>query len=261
MAAAGVVQGICGEGDVSRSKTSRIGRATVQSYCLPCHSMSAVTDVRLSPQEWREIIEEMVELEAEIPPQKREIIYRYLVENFSTASTQPDAAPSSLERSSGSPDAARSAPAGERGTAEESDAASAEGTIAAGDPVAAGGPVAMGRRIYEDFGCDNCHTIDRIGAKGLQGPELGNAGAVLSRQEILAKLEDPRVFYADGYQDKYEENAMPLYDLTSDEIDALTAFLGSLRDGKLHTPRAILPETPPGPSPGPDADAQSGDTL
>ena len=235
VAATAVVQGIRGDDNVSRSMTSRLGRATVQSYCLPCHSLSAVTDVRLRPQEWREVIEEMVEIGAEIPPGKREIIYRYLVDQFSSGRTKSDDAPPPLHQSSGLPDAARIAPAEETGAKKVADM------------------VAAGRRVYEDFGCDNCHTIDGIGGRGLKGPELGNAGSVLSRREILTKLEDPGVFYADGFKENHEENTMPLYDLTVGELNALAAYLGSLRDGRLHTPRAIVPKAPPGSTPGPDA--------
>ncbi len=86
----------------------------------------------------------------------------------------------------------------------------------------------------------------------MKGPELGNAGSVLSRREILTKLEDPRVFYADGFKENHEENTMPLYDLTVGELDALADYLGSLRDGKVHTPRAIVPQASPGSTPGPD---------
>lgn len=232
VAAAAVIQGLCGEGDAGRPATSRLGRATVQSYCLPCHSMSAVTDVPLSPREWRAIIDEMVEIGAEIPPEKREIIYRYLVDHFSSERPKPDDALPPLQGSSRPPGAARSTPAGGSG---------AESTA---------GAVAEGRRIYEDFGCDNCHTIEGIGGRGLQGPELGNAGAVLSRRQIRTKLENPGAFYADGFKEKYEENMMPLYDLTAGELHALAVYLGSLRDGKLHTPRAIVPQAPPGPAPG-----------
>ncbi len=206
------------------SFVSRRGKATVQSYCLPCHSLSAITDVRLKPDEWNEVMEEMVEIGMKVSPETRRIIYAYLVEHYSPIETRP-----------------------ERSQPEQTKKPPTERTKPDRKPFVEkpGESIETGKRIYKDFGCDNCHKLNGQGAKGLPGPELGNVGSVLCREMIAKKLRDTKVFYTEGFKQQYDEGRMPLFELTDQERNALAVYLSSLRNSNFKTPRGIFPDGKP----------------
>jgi hypothetical protein len=78
----------------------------------------------------------------------------------------------------------------------------------------------FGRSLVADIGCQGCHQIGRSG--GMFGPPLNN---VVSRQGeafVHSKLENPK--FETGY------SKMPDFNLSSEEITAIVAYLATLDD-------------------------------
>lgn len=196
----------------------RQGKALVQSYCLPCHALSVLDDLYLKPKEWRQTVDDMVELGMQVPGEKKKILLEYLIKNFSKPGTQqaPEAANTDLPNQTREPQ----------------------------KPSANQRPVNLiekGKQLFVDFGCNNCHTLAGEGGEGLDGPELGNVGAALSIEEVRKKLKYPRSLYAKGFKLYYDDNLMPLYEMSKQELEALSGYLSSLKDPKLKTPPAVEP--------------------
>lgn len=83
---------------------------------------------------------------------------------------------------------------------------------------------AEGRQLYEvKYQCQACHTIGSSG--GYVGPNLSNAGNWLNIAWIEAWLKNPQALVPDAIE--------PRRDLTSDEIEALTAYLITLKQSTL----------------------------
>jgi cytochrome c oxidase subunit 2 len=90
--------------------------------------------------------------------------------------------------------------------------------------------VAAGRRVYETQACVNCHTIRGTGSTGRFGPDLTHlmsrdtiaAGAALNTpQNLRAWIENP---------DKFKQGSlMPAMHLTDEQLDQITAYLGTLK--------------------------------
>ncbi|HUM16312.1 MAG TPA: cytochrome c [Candidatus Nitrosotalea sp.] len=80
--------------------------------------------------------------------------------------------------------------------------------------------VEQGRRIFEARGCYGCHTIGDVGAKS--APSLTRVGAKYSRAYLTSWLRDtpPRAW----------KEHMPKIQATEPEIQALAAYLSSLRE-------------------------------
>ena len=90
--------------------------------------------------------------------------------------------------------------------------------------------VAAGRRVYETQACVNCHTIRGTGSTGRFGPDLTHlmsrdtiaAGAALNTpQNLRGWIENP---------DKFKQGSlMPAMHLTDQQLDQITAYLGTLK--------------------------------
>ena len=81
---------------------------------------------------------------------------------------------------------------------------------------------ALGRQLYEvKYQCQSCHTIGGTG--GYVGPNLNNAGRWLTAAWVEAWLKDPQALVPDTIE--------PRRNLTDQEINALTAYLLTLRAG------------------------------
>ncbi len=79
---------------------------------------------------------------------------------------------------------------------------------------------AMGKQLYEvKYQCQACHTIG--GAGGYVGPNLSNAGNWLTATWVQAWLKNPQALVPGTIE--------PRRSFTADEIQALTAYLMTLR--------------------------------
>jgi len=80
----------------------------------------------------------------------------------------------------------------------------------------------MGKQLYEvKYQCQSCHTIGSSG--GYVGPNLSNAGNWLNVAWIEEWLKNPQALVPDAIE--------PRRDLTQEEIQALTAYLVTLKQG------------------------------
>lgn len=121
--------------------------------------------------------------------------------------------------------------------------ASVGGSHAGAAPVPAGGNlVALGKEQYDLQECYNCHKIGGKGSVKKRGPILDNIGTLMKPEEMKEKLLNPRAWMADGFEKEYNKKLMPdkYKELMSDaEIDALVAYLSSLKDTSIETPKPI----------------------
>jgi mono/diheme cytochrome c family protein len=78
----------------------------------------------------------------------------------------------------------------------------------------------LGKELYEiKYQCQSCHTIGGTG--GYVGPNLNNAGRWLTPAWIEAWLKNPQELVSDTIE--------PRRNFTDQEINALTAYLMTLR--------------------------------
>jgi len=76
--------------------------------------------------------------------------------------------------------------------------------------------VQRGKKLfYEKYACIACHQINLKG--GTIGPDLTGSGERLSTEWLIHHLRNPKAFA--------KRSVEPVFDLTDDEIEALTAFL------------------------------------
>lgn len=117
-----------------------------------------------------------------------------------------------------------------------------EGAKPAGAPAAAGGDViALGKEQWNLQECYNCHKLFGEGGKK-RGPELDNIGSLLKPEELKQKILDPQSWMADGFEKEYEKKKMPdkYKELMEEkEVDALVAFLSTLKNTAVATPKPI----------------------
>jgi cytochrome c oxidase subunit 2 len=83
-----------------------------------------------------------------------------------------------------------------------------------------GALVAQGRRIFETQGCYGCHAIGDVGAT--TAPSLTRVGAKYSRAYLTSWLRDT--------PPRGSKEHMPKIQVAGPEIEALAAYLSSLRD-------------------------------
>ena len=97
-------------------------------------------------------------------------------------------------------------------------------------PADADESVAAGRRVFQRTSCVNCHTIVGTAASGRFGPDLTHlmsrdtiaSGVALNTRENLRRwIHNP--------DDIKPGSRMPAMNLTGQELDAVTAYLASLR--------------------------------
>jgi cytochrome c oxidase subunit II len=97
-------------------------------------------------------------------------------------------------------------------------------------PADADESVVTGRRIFQSTSCVNCHTIVGTAANGRFGPDLTH---VMSRETIASGVapntrENLRRWIRNP-DDIKPGSRMPAMNLTEPELDAVTAYLASLR--------------------------------
>ena len=105
----------------------------------------------------------------------------------------------------------------------------------------AGDIVAKGKEQWELQECYNCHTIMGVKSKK-RGPNLDNIGALMTPEQLKEKIIDPKSWMAEGFEKQYKKGKMPdkYKDLMfDDEIEALVAFLATLKDPSAKTPKPI----------------------
>ena len=121
-----------------------------------------------------------------------------------------------------------------------------EAKVAVVAPTAGGGAVAgdlisLGKEQWELQECYNCHKLFGQGGKK-RGPVLDNIGSLMTPEQLREKILDPKSWKAEGFDKQYEKGKMPdkYKDLMfPEEIDALVAFLASLKDASVQTPKPI----------------------
>ena len=99
--------------------------------------------------------------------------------------------------------------------------------------------VDRGKQVYDDYECYNCHKVGGKGGVKRRGPEMDNVGNLLSAEMFKAKILDPLVFLAEGYEEEYKKVIMP--DDFKDrmgpkEIEAIVGYMASLRNDKASSP-------------------------
>ncbi len=79
--------------------------------------------------------------------------------------------------------------------------------------------VGQGRMVFRDQGCYGCHTAERMGTP--IGPDLSRIGAKRDQTYLSRWLRDPSAQRPSAH--------MPKLQLTEAEVQALAAYLASLR--------------------------------
>ena len=79
--------------------------------------------------------------------------------------------------------------------------------------------VGQGRMVFRDQGCYGCHTAEKMGTP--IGPDLSRIGAKHDATYLTRWLRDPSMQRPSAH--------MPKLQLTETEVQALAAYLGSLR--------------------------------
>jgi cytochrome c551/c552 len=109
--------------------------------------------------------------------------------------------------------------------AEEQAAPSPAATAAAKQRIAAGGAAAArGRELFENEGCDACHSIAAVGAEGKLGPRLDSLDD--DAGDIAESITEPREDIADDFPD----NLMPTdyaQRMSDKDVQALAAFVAA----------------------------------
>ncbi len=114
-------------------------------------------------------------------------------------------------------------------------------TSSAGGGAASGNLVALGKDQWELQECYNCHKLYGQGGKK-RGPEMDNIGNLMTAEQLKEKILYPKSWKAEGFDKDYDKGKMPdkYKDLMfPQEIDALVAFLVSLKDESVKTPKPI----------------------
>lgn len=104
-------------------------------------------------------------------------------------------------------------------------------------------PIAYGKDVYELYECYNCHKIGGKGSVKKRGPVLDNIGSLTTVEHLKKKIYDPKYLMADGFEKEFNKGLMPknYNELISEgELDALAAYLASLKNTSVETPKPIL---------------------
>ncbi len=110
-----------------------------------------------------------------------------------------------------------------------------------GMAAASGDLVALGKEQWDLQECYNCHKLFGQGGKK-RGPKLDNIGNLMTPEQLKEKILLPKTWMAEGFDKQYKKGKMPdkYKDLMEDsEVDALVAFLATLKDVSVNTPKPI----------------------
>ena len=106
--------------------------------------------------------------------------------------------------------------------------------------------VERGKEVYDLYECYNCHKIGGKGSVKKRGPVLDNIGNLLTISDIKKKIFDPNYLYAEGFEKEHKKGRMPdkykdiMYD---EELDALAAYLSTLKNPAVPTPKPVFVKT------------------
>lgn len=117
----------------------------------------------------------------------------------------------------------------------------AEGAKSGAPAAASGDLVALGKEQWELQECYNCHKLYGQGGKK-RGPEMDNIGNLMKPEDMKEKILDPRSWMAEGFEKEFKKKKMPdkYKDLMEDkDVDALVAFLSTLKNPAVNTPKPI----------------------
>jgi mono/diheme cytochrome c family protein len=88
--------------------------------------------------------------------------------------------------------------------------------------------VAYGELLFQTRGCVGCHTLEKAGAMGDEGPDLTGLASRASREHIYQSIADPNaIIAAECPEGACQPNVMPNFGqiLDTAQIEALTAYL------------------------------------
>ena len=100
------------------------------------------------------------------------------------------------------------------------------GLIAVGSSVSAAGDAAKGEQVYTSQKCSMCHSI---AGKGKKTNPLDGVGGKLSADEIKQWIVDPKGMTAKAKSTKKPPMPAKYDKLPAADIDALVAYLASLK--------------------------------
>lgn len=106
--------------------------------------------------------------------------------------------------------------------------------------------LARGMEVYDLHECYNCHKIGGKGNVKKRGPVLDNVGNLLTIEDMKKKIFDPTYLYAEGFEKEHKKGQMPdkYKDLmTEEELGALAAYLSTLKNPAVETPRPVFLKT------------------
>ena len=125
--------------------------------------------------------------------------------------------------------------------------ASETGAVAEGPKASSGlSLVARGMEVYELHECYNCHKIGGKGSVKKRGPVLDNIGNLLTIDDFKKKIFDPTYLYAEGFEKEHKKGLMPdKYRelMTEEELNALAAYLSTLKNPAVETPKPVFVKT------------------
>lgn len=103
--------------------------------------------------------------------------------------------------------------------------------------------IEMGKQALVDYECTNCHFVGGKGGTKKRGPKLDNIGSLLTMEQMEKKILDPFYIMAEGFEKQYDEGQMPDTfgeQMSKREMKALVAYLSTLRDTSVDTPKPIF---------------------
>ncbi len=106
--------------------------------------------------------------------------------------------------------------------------------------------IAQGKQVYEDYECYNCHQVGGKGSVKRRGPQLDNVGSLMSVEAIKAEILDPRASLSEGFAEEFDKVTMPddfSQRMSEEQINAVVAYLSTLKDTSAKSPRAFFAGT------------------
>ena len=103
-----------------------------------------------------------------------------------------------------------------------------------------------GREVYDLYECYNCHKVGGKGSVKKRGPVLDNIGNLLTIGDLKKKIFDSTYLYAEGFEKEHKKGRMPdkYRDIMGEEeLDALGAYLSTLKNPAVETPRPVFVKT------------------